>query len=362
VRPGPPAAAPGSLALSTPAPTPAPGGELVPDGEAEAIEAVLRANLALLDTDRTPVPRGQHPKTHGCVQAELRVGTDVPQALRHGLFAAPGVYRALVRFSNGGRQDDRQGDAHGMAVKVFGPAAPQAGLAEFTEQDFLMVDSPVFFLRNAADYAVFSRAFQRAKRSRLAKALSFLPKVPGLIALAILWFGFFRGHREEFRVFRSFVGHRPDDLLALRYWSATPYRLGPHAVRFSARPTPGQAIAAAPPPDSADRLRQALKTHLDAHEARFEFLVQRQTDPVAMPVEDPTVAWDEARSPYVRVAELRIPAQSFDDEHTMRDCEQRAFSPWHTLPEHRPLGGINRVRKRVYETMYRSRGRTNSCH
>ena len=84
--------------------------------------------------------------------------------------------------------------------------------------------------------------------------------------------------------------------------------------------------------------------------------MQRQTDPAAMPVEDPTVAWDEARSPWVRVAEIRIPPQRFDDEDTMLDCERRAFSPWHTLPEHRPLGGINRVRRRVYQAMYEKRG------
>ena len=335
---------------------PALGEERVPDGEAEAIDEVLRANLALLETGRHPVPRGQHGKTHGCVHAELRIAGDVPEPLRHGLLSAPGVYPALVRFSNGGRVDDREADAHGMAMKVFGPGPAQAGLADFAEQDFVMVDHPVFFLRNAADYAVFSRAFGRAKRSRLRAMLSFAPKASALIALAILWAGFFRSHREEFRLFRAFAGHRPVSPLAPRYWSATPYRLGPHAVRFSARPVGGQPIAPSPTPDSPDLLRAALKAHLDAHEARFDFLVQRQTDPAAMPVEDPTVVWDEARSPWVRVAEIRIPPQRFDDEETMLDCERRAFSPWHTLPEHRPLGGINRVRRRVYQAMYEKRG------
>ena len=29
-------------------------------------------------------------------------------------------------------------------------------------------------------------------------------------------------------------------------------------------------------------------------------------------------------------------------------CEAMAFSPWNALAEHRPMGGINRLRKAVY--------------
>jgi hypothetical protein len=29
-------------------------------------------------------------------------------------------------------------------------------------------------------------------------------------------------------------------------------------------------------------------------------------------------------------------------------CERAVFSPWHCLPEHQPVGSINRLRKEVY--------------
>lgn len=32
----------------------------------------------------------------------------------------------------------------------------------------------------------------------------------------------------------------------------------------------------------------------------------------------------------------------------MAFCQDLAFNPWRALPEHRPLGGINRVRREVY--------------
>jgi hypothetical protein len=30
------------------------------------------------------------------------------------------------------------------------------------------------------------------------------------------------------------------------------------------------------------------------------------------------------------------------------ECEAMAFSPWNALAEHRPMGGINRLRQAVY--------------
>jgi hypothetical protein len=98
-----------------------------------------------------------------------------------------------------------------------------------------------------------------------------------------------------------------------------------------------------------------MSLHLQDQEARFDLLVQLQTDPVAMPVEDPTVAWDERVSPLRKVATVRIPPQRFETKERMVLGENLSFSPWHTLPEHRPLGGINRVRKGVYEALSKRR-------
>ncbi len=36
-------------------------------------------------------------------------------------------------------------------------------------------------------------------------------------------------------------------------------------------------------------------------------------------------------------------------------CENLSFSPWHSLPEHRPLGLVNRVRKVAYREISRLR-------
>lgn len=40
-----------------------------------------------------------------------------------------------------------------------------------------------------------------------------------------------------------------------------------------------------------------------------------------MPVEDPRVPWDEKRSPFRKVARIRIPRQTFDSPAQMEFCK-----------------------------------------
>jgi hypothetical protein len=98
---------------------------------------------------------------------------------------------------------------------------------------------------------------------------------------------------------------------------------------------------------------------LNNGEARFDFAVQLRTDARAMPIEDPGEEWSEARSPYRKVASIVIPRQTFDSEQQRKFGENLSFSPWHSLPEHRPLGGVNRARKLAYELISKFRHEAN---
>jgi len=331
------------------------GEERIPPGESAAIATIADMSRELLDPSSRPVRRDQHPKHHGCVQAKFQVDDDSPETFRQGLFQPGASYRALIRFSNGKNDDDREGDAHGMAVKLLDVAPATASDGSGTTQDFVMVDHPVFFIRNAADYVPFSRAFLAAKQSKLRKWLSFLPKIPDLIGLLILYQRFFKDHKHELDLLKQFSSKTPSNPLRIQYWSTTPYRLGPHAIRFSARPILDGATPPTVPGDSPDRLRLAMAAQLKRQEASFEFLIQVQTDPATMPVEDPTIPWDEKVTPYRRIATIQIASQTFDTPEQMTVCENLSFSPWHTLEEHRPLGGINRVRKLVYDRLSQAR-------
>jgi hypothetical protein len=61
----------------------------------------------------------------------------------------------------------------------------------------------------------------------------------------------------------------------------------------------------------------------------------------------------------VRVARIRIPPQVFDTPAQNVYAENLSFTPWHALPQHRPIGGINRARKSVYEAAQKLRHESN---
>ncbi|MDG3005334.1 catalase family protein [Paludisphaera mucosa] len=335
--------------------------EPIPAGEAEAIRKVVGLSLKMLDRGPKPVPRGQHPKAHGMVRAEFVVDpSGLPPECRVGLFAEAKTFPAVVRFSNGAQTDDRKPDVHGMAIKLLGVEGVKLIPEErdATTHDFILIDDPVFFIPDAVVYAPFFEAFAKAKGdvpSTLRSALFLLPKGPRMLAALLSLYYAPRAFKGLGLLTRA-LSKKPDSPLTSRFWSTTPYRLGPRAVKYSAIP----ATTEAPPrADSQDLLRLAMKSTLDRGEAVFTFAVQLQADATSTPVEDPTVEWDEKRSKFIPIARLVIPRQEFDTESRRTFCEHLSFTPWHALPEHEPLGGINRTRRAVYQAVSAERHRLN---
>ena len=99
--------------------------------------------------------------------------------------------------------------------------------------------------------------------------------------------------------------------------------------------------------EGKDYLRAALVEQLTERKlpAAFGFYVQRQGNPEAMPIEDPTVKWMSA---WEEVATIEIDAQDFNFCEREEWGNALSYTPWHALKEHRPLGGINRARKVIY--------------
>jgi len=294
--------------------------------------------------------RDAHAKAHGCVTATFTVRDDLPEALHTGVFVPGREYKAWIRFSNGNAapQPDDTKDARGMAIKLMGvegekllPSPP--GAPPLETQDFLMINHPVFFNRDVAEYEGFIR--YQADGSQ---------------------FGYFfrDANPMDWQLRELVIGSRLlgriSSPLQTQYHSMTAYALGVdadsttappayrHAMKYSARSCTAKL------PGKADRkephyLRRVLAKHLDRQEACFDFLVQVQDPDKNMPIEDPTVKWKTSDAPFQEVASIRIPVQDFDTPERNRFCEDLSFTPWHGHVDHRPLGGLNRIRKAVYE-------------
>ena len=198
-----------------------------------------------------------------------------------------------------------------------------------------MINHPVFFVRNAADYVEFSS--KSADGNPFTFFISLNP---------LNW------HLHELNIARTIQGKKVGNPLKTQYWSMTPYLLGRNAVKFSAKPCAAGDDA---PGTDHDYLRAAMRKTLATGGACFEFLVQSQGDKAKMPVEDPTVEWDAVSAPFMKIATITIPKQTFDSKGQMDFCENLSMTPWHSLPEHRPLGGIGHVRKTVYEVISKLR-------
>jgi hypothetical protein len=280
--------------------------------------------------------RDAHPKMHGCVRAEFAIEPQLPDEARIGVFKEPRTFQAWVRFSNqsGTVGPDSTRDIRGMAIKLLdveGPKLLSSGL-DGTTQDFIFISDRRFVTKDIVEF------------DGLVKSL-----LSGFLSAAWFFLNPFDSHLRVLRNLLCSLKHC-DDVLDIQYYSASPYLFGPRAVKYSVKPSSPQSIT---PPDKStdDYLREMLARRLATDSATFDFMVQFQMDPYRMPIEDPGVAWNEKVSPFQKVATLTIPAQEFDSIEQRTFGDNLSFNPWHCLPEHRPLGGINRARRQIYQTL-----------
>ncbi len=319
-------------------------GEVLQENEAQLAQQIAATIAAGIErkheVGESPALRDAHPRAHGCVQAEFQVEDDLPAHLAQGVFVPRRRYPAWIRFSNGDTdptKPDAEGDARGMAIKLLDVPGDKI-LPEERDaqtQDFIMINHPVFMVDDPARYLKLVRV--TTIRNPLLKRLKALLAI-GLRSSILL---------------NAMISSRIASPLEIRYWSMVPYRLGdpPHkqAVKYSARPCtpPLSTIPSAPAPHF---LRERMIRQLEASEARFEFLVQPRTSP-AMEVENSTVEWKEFDAPFFKVATITISRQQFATPERDRFGENLSFTPWHALPQHRPLGAVNRIRRVVYQTI-----------
>ena len=308
--------------------------EYPPPGEDAAI-----ADLAerLRQKVHKQYPRGimrrdAHPKMHGLVKAEFIVEPGLAPEWRVGIFREPAVYPAWIRFSNQNDkiQSDLKGDIRGMAIKLLNvPGEKLLAPREYSDtHDLVMISTNVFVTHDVAEFDAMVKAM-----------------MAGLLPMA--WF--FLTHLRALWNLRTSM-KKTGNPLAIRYWSATPYLLGSQAVKYSALPASG-IDDCIPANAKGDFLRAAMAEQLRRGEVRFDFKVQKQTDPDTMPIEDPGRAWSEAESPFVKLATIRIPQQDCNTREQRNLGENLSFNPWHCLAEHRPLGGINRARRTAYHAI-----------
>lgn len=309
--------------------------EIIEPKEEENTRAIaqhLKRELAKVYKEGTTL-RKFHPKMHGYVSAEFTVAADLPDHLKVGLFKAAKTFAANVRFSNGnpGIKKDLKKGVRGFAIQLIDDQNTAV-------QDFVLTTGKVLAPGKVKAY----------KAAHAAQTGSFLR-----IALYVLnpfnW-------RDLLLLLKN--NERCPNALGVDYYSATPYLFGEgNAVKYHVRPTSSN-LCKMPTSPSEDYLRELLVEDLAKREATFDFYVQFQEHPIHQPIEDSRVLWE---TPFQKLGSIRIPAQVFDTPDRQKAGERTKYSPWNCLPDHRPLGGINRVRNSVYKELAAFRSERNAA-
>ena len=286
--------------------------------------------------------RGGNTKTHGIVRATVTIRDDLPQLYRKGIFATPRSYPAYVRYSGPGPDvpaDIRDVGFVSMAVKLMDVPGEKLMDEERFTQDFITICTPTFVTPDTRENA----KLQYWSLVHMPVYYFLNPKDPHLL-------DFFM---------QSLWNETQYNPLGQRYWSCTPYLLGAgQAMLYSFLPktrvdtkVPGLPFGTV----SFNYLRENMVKTLSKQSVEFDLLIQVQTDPFLMPIENASVRWPEKLSPFIPAATVHIPQQKFDSEAQFAFAKRLKMNPWHCLPEHRPLGNQNRARLRMYYELSRFR-------
>jgi hypothetical protein len=320
--------------------------QIQPDEEA-TVDAIISAFTAQMRALWNPgfFERGGNTKTHGVVRAEFVIRDDLPQGMRRGVFAEPRTYPAWVRFAGPGPYVTTDIDDVGfmsMSIKIMGVPGPKLLDDEKHTQDMLCVSTPTFVTPDTrANVQLQQWSYKNA---------------------SIFYFYNFTDPHVLDSIMQFLWTKTQSSPLEGEYFSCVPYLLGEgQAMQYSFRPRveTRSRVPRLPlrPPDNY--LRDAMAATLAARDVEFDILLQLQTDPFLMPIENNAVLWPTRLSPRVPAAVLRIPRQTFDSPEQMAFARVLTYNPWHCLPEHRPLGNQSRARRRMYWALSRLRQEMN---
>ena len=338
--------------------------EEIADDEAETIDGLIKAAKAISATtykDEGHAIRSVHAKSHALLDGELTVLGGLPAELAQGLFATAATYKVALRLSTspGDMLPDSVSTPRGLALKVFDvPGDQLSGATGDATQDFLMVDAPAFL-------APEPKAFLGSLKPLVAST----DKVEWLkVAFSTVLRGV-EGTIEavggKSGKLIALGGHRASNPLGETYFTQVPIRYGDYIAKVRATPVGALAALKDAPVDVGERddaLRAAVGEHFKDTGGEWEVQVQLCRDLDKMPVEDAAVEWPEDASPFVTVARLTVAAQpSWSLDNVAAIDTGLAFSPWHGLVAHRPLGGIMRARKPVYTALQSERSERSGC-
>jgi catalase len=305
--------------------------------------------------------RPVHAKSHGILEGYFEVDAGLPAELAQGLFAKSGRYPLVMRYSTipGDILDDSVSVPRGLAIKVVGVEGERLeGSERDVTQDFVFNNGPAFGTPTPKRFHARVRllALTTDRFEWLKKALSVVMRQLQWIIVALT------GRTNS--TVATLGGHPQTHILGDTFYSQAALRFGDFIAKIAVAPiSPELAALKLAPLDVSGRpygLREAVVAFFKKNGGTWEVRVQLCTDLALMPIEDASAVWPEDMSPYRPIGRIRVEPQiAWSETRASAVDDGMSFSPWHGLAAHRPLGGIMRARREVYERAARLRAEQN---
>lgn len=309
----------------------------------EEMKTILKEKMKN-DYDKGDTKRDAHPKTLGLLKADFIVLRDIPEELKVGVFKKEKTYKAFIRISNASAriQSDKDKDFRGFAIKLLSINERLAKLPSLANkedhietQDFLLLSNPtmplgtVKLFRDAIYYSVKWNPFVLITKFLLA---------------------------GDLKVLKALKASKNDTSpLDISYWSTTPYMLGNKKIKYKIIPT--SEIKSSLLEELTDNyLTVNMSKHLKRKPASFDFYIQEFKNEEETPIENAAIEW---KTPFIKIARIEIPIQEIDNKKRFEFAENLFFSPGNSLPEHKAIGGLNRARIEIYDSLSKYRHKRN---
>ncbi len=332
-----------------------------PDEQAvfEELSQIMQHITRTMATHYRHAYRPVHAKSHGVLVGTLDVHPNLAEPLAQGLFATPGSYPVILRFSTnpGDLLADSVSSPRGLAIKILNvPGEMVASHLGNTTQDFVCVDAKAF---GAPDPAGF---LQQVKL--LDKTLELSETVKQAVSTVV------RGTNAVFSAVGihsgalDALGHAYTHILGETFSTVAPLRYGDYVAKLAIAPSSGNLKELAGKHIHAgegfNALENLVKSFFASNTAVWDIQAQLALESEAFPIEDASKQWPEDKSAYQTIATLTVrPQESYSDARQIFVDEQLSFSPWHALASHQPLGGIMRSRLKIYEEAQKFRAQRN---
>lgn len=312
--------------------------------------------------DTGHVHRSVHAKSHGLLRGELRVLDGLPPQLAQGLYARPGTYPVVMRFSTtpGDILDDNISTPRGLAIKVVGVEGERLpGSEDDRTQNYVLGNSSAFNVRDSREFlGNAAKLGATVDRSQAVKKVISAITQTAEAALELVG--------QQSTVLTTYAGQAKTHILGDAFYSQAALLHGEYAGKLCVAPVSENLRALSEAKvdlhGRPDGLREAVRAFFATQGAEWEVRVQLCTDLLAMPIEDASAKWSEDESPYVAVARIMVgPQDSWSEARVAAIDDGITFSPWRGLAAHRPLGSVMRARRRAYESSAAFR-RENSLH